>query len=510
MNDKQLPFFMRQYGGSATDKLFVHESHFNDKVPADQTYQQEAGIYTVDEFESRPPVPNRNQREPRGIPYKRAPLQGFDRHGIESYSSTERLIKDQTFADGYPRSHSGAEMTVRKDKLGNQLKKIDNDINKLNEILEKIDDVKEPEEYEKVQGMIKELKNQKDEIQHAINPNFKIEQGIENMVQLLRSMSISSAPSAPSVPLTVSPPTPTKGGSSLIQQIEELSDRFDNDFPTQGATARTNLDDGLIQLQKDFKDGTIDRDEFNDGLKDILRQGINDYNGILETNLDKNLNDLLFELKQADDDGLVGANTLSDNLEDTIKNLDKKDPNYLDNYADTIEFYGKEFDNLKTVGLSTKTVTPPSSSKGSKKSMASTGSTIMSFLSSFYADVEDKNPIDDIEYGDSEYKDLLDEPLKQLSNNDNMKLLTKNEATDLLKTFERIQVPSGKNSANDKLKYDKTEALLKLAKSLGGDQLVKQKIYENVLNSKGTNKGLPKDVRKQVKSVIVSSSKPSI
>jgi hypothetical protein len=542
MNDKLLPMFMRQFGATATDKLFEHESYHVDKVPADQTYQQESGVYEVYEYESKPPVPNRNQRPARGRPYERTGLQGFDRHSINPYSSTERLLKDQTFVDGYPRSNLASESAVRKDKLEGQLKKIDSDISKLNEILEDIDDLKEPEEHERVQRMIKELKNQKNEIQHAINPNFKIEQGIQSMVKLFevnnvqmkellarnppvsgvaRRASISTVSTTPlGLASIASSGTGVTGlgmaraGVKLITSIEELADKLASDFPTKGGAISNDILVELGALQDDFKDGSIDRDAYNDGLKDLIMKGTNDYNGIVEDTYNEIQDELGGEMKDADDSGMVGADILLEEFQDAIKNLDKTDPKFLNNYADILDDFQTRFDNLKAVALATKAITPTTAKKASptisKKSMASTGSTIMSFLSSFYADVEDKKPIDDIEYGDSEYKDLLDEPLSQLSNNDNMKELTKKEAGELLTTFDRISVPSGKGSTSDKLKYDKIEALLKLAKSQGGDKLVKQKIYQNVLNSKGTKKGgLPKAVKKQVSSVIVSSFTPT-
>ena len=344
MSNQPKPMYERLHGFIGSSKKNYHETVSKLKIPEDQTYKF-AGLPIETDFRSAPPVPPRNQRPPRGY-QKRVNIDGFNKKAISSASSTERYIDSQTFVDGTKRSSSVSENNIdkqlTKDKLDKQLKKIDEDVSNLNKVLSGLDEVKEPVAYKQVQDAIKTLQDQKQEIKHAINPNFKIEEGIENMVQLLRSMSSSTPASSTPSSSTPASSTPASVVTPIVSKFTEseldaVRDKLFNEFKNEVGSGNNDFEDFDTDLEKDLK--ALDKSD-----PDYLNQ----YEKILQDYIDESLK-LKSTFKTAFPSKVISPVPSSSSLSPTMASVSSKKP---EDIADSYKKSSKNLeDSAKTASL---------------------------------------------------------------------------------------------------------------------------------------------------------------
>lgn len=184
-NTNVTPNFLKSHGHTVTQMNSYHTSTAFEKIPRDTMNDNFSGVSDLQQGQSRPPVPNRNPREAPGDPYV-PPEQMFSSKDINSYSPTVRYLNTQTFTDGLrksPQSVEGPDLhTMRETSL-----RIDNQIETLKNQRENF----KPDSgnYQQYSQAIDKLKVDNDRIKHVLNPNFKVEEGLGDLLKEFKDLS---------------------------------------------------------------------------------------------------------------------------------------------------------------------------------------------------------------------------------------------------------------------------------------------------------------------------------
>ena len=97
---------------------------------------------------------------------------------------TERLLHLNVYPDGTPKTHSGLTDPPTRIKLGEELANVNAQINQLEKQIRIAPDV----DKQLLNSILGKLFIEREKLQEAINPNFRLEKGINNLAQILKGL----------------------------------------------------------------------------------------------------------------------------------------------------------------------------------------------------------------------------------------------------------------------------------------------------------------------------------